>query len=343
MIAAAAPRGVAVEPLEVLGVRCPPGERATGRHHVGELADGTPITLPLHLVHGARVGPTICLTASVHGDERTGVFAVNELCRSVDPAQLRGSIIAFPVVHPLAFVNDERVAVLDSSLTNMNRIFPGNAGATIAERMAAAVHAGGISRADRCIDFHDGGRDIRAQFVMVHDADDAEVAAESIAMAAAFGEGLPVHRTGKTPKAGMAGMISRAAVANGTPAICVELGGRNVVLRDDVEALVRGTRRVLVHAALLDGDDAETAVAPPRLLGEAGWCRPNRGGLWIAAVQLGDIVPPGGLVGQVLDPFGELVEEVRNEAEWSVVVISLRGNPALTTGDWAVYGARIED
>jgi uncharacterized protein len=60
-------------------------------------------------LNGAKRGPRLYLGAAIHGDEVAGVSIISEVLRDIDPAALRGSIIAVPVQQPLAFDADHRI------------------------------------------------------------------------------------------------------------------------------------------------------------------------------------------------------------------------------------------
>ena len=59
---------------------------APGLHRVR-----TGISLPTILVRGSSPGPTLLVSAGVHGDEYEGVRAIFETCEALDPASLRGA------------------------------------------------------------------------------------------------------------------------------------------------------------------------------------------------------------------------------------------------------------
>ena len=81
---------------------------------VAELADGTTITLPLWLIHGATVGPRLYLGAAIHGDEVTGIEILARACAQVQPEHLAGSILCVLVQNPLALQVEHRLPVVST-------------------------------------------------------------------------------------------------------------------------------------------------------------------------------------------------------------------------------------
>ena len=93
------------------------GARHRALLKVGEIGAG-PVELPVVVIHGARPGPTLCLTGGVHATEYPGQTAVRELSRQLDPAALSGTVIAVPVLFDVSgsgvvLVTDAEFAMID--------------------------------------------------------------------------------------------------------------------------------------------------------------------------------------------------------------------------------------
>ena len=61
------------------------------------------------------------MSAMIHGDEIDGLLILRELWRSVDLADMRGSLWLLPVANPLAM---EAIARNTGGQLDMNRLFP---------------------------------------------------------------------------------------------------------------------------------------------------------------------------------------------------------------------------
>src|SRR5438132_12116024 len=85
--------------LEIGPLRARPGTTVRGWLPVGELPDGTPVRVPLALIHGVRPGKTLYLQAVSDGDELNGLAVVREVLGRVRPEELSGSIVAVPVLN----------------------------------------------------------------------------------------------------------------------------------------------------------------------------------------------------------------------------------------------------
>jgi predicted deacylase len=102
------------------------------------LASGVEVALVLHELVGRRGdGPTLGLSAAIHGDEAVGVEILYHLRRRLDPEALRGRVVMLPCANPLAYQANTRNTPLD--MTNLNRVFPGDAGGWFTEQLADLI------------------------------------------------------------------------------------------------------------------------------------------------------------------------------------------------------------
>lgn len=97
--------------LDIGGISVAPGTRRRHAIELTELADGTRVSIPLDLIHGAEPGPRLYLGAAIYGDEVDGVGILFRALAGVDPKRLRGSIVCVPVQHPLSFHADHRLPI----------------------------------------------------------------------------------------------------------------------------------------------------------------------------------------------------------------------------------------
>ena len=119
------------EPLELLGAEIPPGESMRLSWSATELFEGVPVSTPVLAINGALPGPSLCLTAAVHGDELNGVEMVRRVMHDVNPDKLSGAIIGVPIVNVQGFRRGSRYL---PDRRDLNRYFR-------ATRPAALQHA----------------------------------------------------------------------------------------------------------------------------------------------------------------------------------------------------------
>src|SRR5690606_17879816 len=114
---AAAPRAPDWAPLEMLGETIPPGEAKRLR-----LESLDSFTAGLWAARGVAPGPTLCVTAGVHGDELNGIAIARALVDETDPREIAGTLIVVPIVNAYGFRNGSRYL---PDRRDLNRYFPG--------------------------------------------------------------------------------------------------------------------------------------------------------------------------------------------------------------------------
>jgi uncharacterized protein len=90
-------------------------------------------TISVHVLEGARPGPTALVQAGIHGDEVAGVHALCELLEDgIRPES--GRLLIVPVMNPRAYRARQRMA---PGGLDMNRCFPGDAASEAIEQRLA--------------------------------------------------------------------------------------------------------------------------------------------------------------------------------------------------------------
>lgn len=297
--------------------------RTTRWVDVATLASGAPLRLALHEIVGTRGdGPTLGVSALIHGDEIVGVEVIRRILSATDPARLRGRLLLLPVANPLAFEALTRGTPLAVEVGNLNRVFPGDPSGDLVSRLAAILTREFVTPSTHLLDLHGGGTLPLVDYgISLHD----------LAFGLAFG--MRVVRETRT----YAGTMGALAGEYGKPAFVPELGGGYVADERYVEMGVRGVRNVMRHLEMIDG---EPELPEEQLVVEqVAGLRPGHGGLLVPALPmaaLGTEVPGGTVLGRVISAFTfETLEELRAPFERSLIVL-LR--PALTRvnpGDYA--------
>lgn len=295
--------------LSVRGIVAEPGARSQGFITIGETASG-PIQFPVVLLNGADDGPTLCLTSGVHATEYAPIDAVMRIVRSVDPAKLRGAVIAVPVVNMRMF--DSRtgfVSPLDG--LNLNKVAPGRGDGSISEILASVLLEEVIGRAAYHIDLHAGDLgEMLLPFAGYALTGKRELDEQGEALARLYSPKLIslADSTGKIPP--FADGISHAATRRGVVSIFAESGGNGTLEEADVRVHVDGVTNVMRYLRMIDG--AQPAVGARVAARDRKVVRASRAGLLRLKVRIGDELVAGQEVGEVCNVFGEVVETVRS-------------------------------
>ena len=186
----------------------------------------------------ASPGPTLCLTAGIHGDELNGIEVVRRILQEIDPSQLHGMVIGVPIVNLHGFRQASRYL---PDRRDLNRHFPGRANGSAASRIAHSFFEQVIVHCEALVDLHTGS---------FHRSNVPQVRADltdsgAFELAKAFGSGVVVHAVGEP------GTLRRAAGDVGIPAISYEAGEPMRFQPVEVEEGVRGVLELLARKGML--------------------------------------------------------------------------------------------
>lgn len=287
------------------------------------------IELQRRTIVGSRSGPHLLITGGVHGDEYEPMAAIRRLSTRIVADSLKGRLTLVPVVNEPAFLRGDRTA--DDGL-DLARTCPGRPDGSITERIAHVL-ATLIHTADYYIDLHTGGLRLRVLPMtgyMLHP--DAVILDKQRQMARAFN--LPILWGTDPNLEGRSLSVARDAKI---PAIYAEYLGGSSLHRDGVEAYVEGCLNVMASLGMI-----ERAVPPSRVTDVVEDRRPHSGhmqicnlspvdGFFESAIELGDRVQKGDLIGRVVDPLGNNPIEIHSQQTGLVLV--LRAIPSVMKGD----------
>ena len=312
---------VTTKPITVGPLVAQPGTREAGLVPVD--VGAATLEVPVVIVHGSRPGPRVAVTAGIHGAEYVSIAALREVALSLDPAAVTGSLVAVLTASPSAFAaRTIYVNPLDGS--NLNRQFPGDAKGSPSERLAHWLMTAVIAGSDAFVDMHSGDmNEALVSFTGIEETGTATVDARSRALAKAYG--LRYLLIGPSP-----GTTTTAAAAMGIPAVLAEVGGQGRWPQEDVALHAGGLRRLLRAAGLVDGAP-DAPAHDTEILATEAWMRATAGGYWHPAVDVGDRIAAGAVVGELQDAFGCVLE--RPVAPMDGVVIFLVTSLAMNAGD----------
>ncbi|TMB91301.1 MAG: succinylglutamate desuccinylase, partial [Chloroflexi bacterium] len=264
----------------------------------------------------------ILITAGIHAAEYTGIEAAIRLGRTIDPSEVRGTIVIIPLLNRPGFY-ERSIYVNPEDNDNLNRLFPGDPKGTWGQRFAHHLLTEIVTKFDHAIDLHAGDliEDL-TPFVIYRETGDAARDAKIVAMANAYGAEWAVKSapTGERP-----GSLYAVAAISGVAAMLAESGGRGLLLEEDVTRHVRGVTNILRAIGILEG--APDKVAPPTVVGSFDWLRSPAEGMFHCGVRVGHRVRVGDIVGELTDLVGQPIATVR--APISGVVLFVVTSPAI--------------
>ena len=325
-------------PFSIAGHEIAPGARQLVVLPVARMSNHTPVTLPVHVLHGEQPGPAMFVSAAIHGDELNGVEIIRRILRTLSPGNIRGTLLCVPVVNAYGFIGRSRYL---PDRRDLNRSFPGSATGSLAARIAHLLLNEVVKRCQIGIDLHTAA---------VHRVNLPQIRCDSMKsprsreLAEAFGARVILESMERV------GSLRRAAREAGVDVLVYE-GGEG--LRFDefaIQAGVDGIARVMLKAGMLEAPESSDSV--PRAIAEAGrweplianaakWVRAPEGGVLRTHKRIGDAVSEGEMLGVIANPYEEADTPVR--APRRGIIVGATTLPIVNMGDALFHVAWSEE
>lgn len=282
-----------------------PGTTARLALESAQLYSNSPVYMPVRVFHGKKSGPTLLLSAAIHGDEINGIEIIRQVLADIDVSKLSGTIIAVPIVNQLGFIQRTRYL---PDRRDLNRAFPGIENGSLASRVAYQFMENIVRHASHIIDLHTAAIH-RTNLPQIRtDISDTE----NLEMAQAFG--LPVVLNSEV----IDGSLRYAAGQNGQHAITFE-GGEALRFNDDaIAAGVQGVKNVLAHLGMFKQDEAPRKLNPT-IANSSLWVRADTDGMLVTDVALGTHVEKGQVLGTINAPLEDSPTRVKSPINGIVI------------------------
>jgi hypothetical protein len=273
------------------------------------------VDMPLWIISGSEDGPTLCVTAGCHAMEYPGIVAVIRLCKSLSAKELRGTLIAVPVINMAAFkTRTPYVNPMDNK--NLNR-FRANPNGTISEVILYVLQEEIIKKGNYHIDLHCGDfpfeNQIPCGYTYFQTVGNEKIDATSEALARIYGFELIADLTsvqekemiqeGKLHK-GRGGICGDTV--NEIPTIIPERGRMGTMEESDIVGHVEGMKNVMKYLGMLDG--SPTTPVKQEIVRDRWEIMARESGLVYLKVKPGDRVEKGQVLGEIGDIQGTIVE-----------------------------------
>ena len=309
-------------------IRIKPGQRLTVDLPIARLHTHTTVTMPVHVIHGKKDGPTLFVSAAVHGDEILGVEIIRRLLKQKSLRYLRGTLLAVPVVNVFGFLNHDRYS---PDRRDLNRFFPGNETGSLTSRMAQLFMTEIVSKCTHGIDLHTGSN---------HRKNLPQIRAylgdpETERLARAFG--APVIMDADIRD----GSLRQAVKDRGCQILLYEAGE---ILRFDEAAIrmgLQGILSVIREIGMISARSGAGRRVQPVTARSSTWVRAPISGIINTRIRLGEVVSECMTLGTIADPFGE--EETEVAASASGIIVGMLNLPLVHKGDALFHIARPED
>ncbi len=308
--------------LELLGEKVALGKSATVSFNVAKLHTQNTIDVPVIIERSKKPGPTILMTAGIHGDEINGVEIVRQIIAKGINKPKRGTIICIPVINVFGFIHMDREF---PDGRDLNRVFPGGKSGSLASRVAHKLITEIVPHADLIMDFHTGGAD-RFNSAQIR-IKKGEIVLDELAEV--FGAPF-VYYSKNLNKS-----FRNTSYKLGIPMLLFE-GGKSFNIHPTITNTgVNGAKRVLHHLGMLG---SKFKVSKPKkscmFILESKWIRAKYSGMFKASTTINSKVSKGDVIGQITDPYGSFNHFVK--APNDGYIFNINQSPLVYQGD-AIY------
>lgn len=295
------------------------GESKVIDFSIAKLYTSTKVEIPIIIERSKIPGPTVLITAAIHGDEINGVEIVRQLIAKKLNKPKIGTIICIPILNVFGFLNADR-SFPDGR--DLNRVFPGTKTGSLASRVAYHFTKKVLPHADYCLDFHTGGASrFNAAQIRVKPGDE-----KLLKLAKVFNAPFTVYSNTLDKS-------YRSTCAKlGIPALLFEGGKSQESNKQIAKEGVDGIMRFLDHLGML----SKKAVVPEShtktvIIEKSKWIRAQRSGLLHVKVDCNKHVEKGEFLATITDPYGKMRFKVTAPNEG--YIINVNQSPIVNQGD----------
>jgi uncharacterized protein len=266
---------------------------------IGEPHPGAPdVRFPLADARGDASGPTVAITAGMHGGEYAGILAATKLIQHLAQTDVHGRVLVIPTLSTLAFFGRSmQLSPVDAQ--EVHYLWPGNPAGSFSEHLIDLLFRT-VRIADAVIDLHAGEfvQDL-TPYVGVPWLDDGPLWQRSLDLATAFN--VPFINRRAVAETSIA--LPRALLEIGIPNVWTEIGRNGLPEPATIALQYDGLVNVLTLLGVLPGSGIRYA---PRQVGPRHWSIfAEQSGLWHPRIRGGESVTRGQLVGELTDVFGD--------------------------------------
>jgi uncharacterized protein len=313
--------------LVIGGVEIPRGVRATVNLELPKLYN-TPTNLPIRVLRGKKDGPTIFISAAIHGDELNGIEIIRRFRKLNILNRLRGTLILVPIVNVYGIMTLSRYL---PDRRDLNRCFPGSIKGSLASRVAKIFFDEIVSKCDLGIDLHTASIH-KSNLPQVRTNIDNEL---TFKLAKAFEAPVVLHSELRD------GSLRSVAQESGVPILLYEAGEALRFDETSIRIGVKGIVNVLREMDMLPKVVRKKALKTPIVTKYSNWIRSNESGMLRTIKALGDIVKKDETIAYIDEPLGDQSFEIK--ATFDGVIIGKSEIPLVQEGDAIFHIAKLKD
>ncbi len=274
--------------------------------------------LPFMSIESKKTGPTVFLTACIHGDEVGGTAVIQEIFKIAEKNILKGKIYAFPLLNPAGFKNLSRYINLKKE--DLNRSFPGGKDGSLSGRIAYQIFNTILEKKpDLVLDLHNDWRKSIPFNLIDYDRKviktDAYKKAKEISRQSGLLTVLDDDEIKRT--------LSYNLIKKRIPAITMELGEAYIINEENVKIGVGAIMNVLKKMGMLKSI-GKTFIYPLAKIPSGKILRyseqsSSAAGIIRFYIKPGERVKNNQTVAKIYDAFGKLKKTMKSSVKGVVL------------------------
>lgn len=313
--------------FEINGIGIAPGKVAETSIPVSDLSAGMQAELQVRVYHGKNRGPTIFVSAAIHGDEIIGTEIIRRTMKKMNARRLNGTVIFVPVVNMFGFITHSRYL---PDRRDLNRSFPGTKRGSLAAQLAHIFTTEIIARCSIGIDIHSAALH-RYNLPQIRVATDN---AKLKQLAIDFGAPVVIEAQLRP------GSLRALAREAGVDMLLMEAGEALRFDKFSVLTGVNGIMRVLNHLDMVKAKRLGKRINAPVQVTRSAWLRSTRGGICRLVAPSGTKVHSGDILAYISDLFGNAEETITSPVDG--IVIGHSNLPIVNQGDALLHVAEVK-
>lgn len=309
------------------GVEVPKGVNMTINIDLPKLYN-TPTQLPVRVIRGKKNGPTVFISAAIHGDELNGIEIIRRLRKLNILKKLKGTLILVPVVNVYGMMNLSRYL---PDRRDLNRSFPGSSKGSLASRVAKIFFDEIVSKCSLGIDLHTASIH-KSNLPQIRTNIDNEY---TFRLAQAFEAPVVLHSELRD------GSLRAVAQEEGIPILLYEAGEALRFDETSIRIGVKGLVNVLRANDMLPKIINKKTPRTPIVTKNSKWIRSIESGMLRTIKALGDTVHKNEVIAYIDEPLGDDIFEILSP--FNGIIIGKSEIPLIQEGDAVFHIANFKN
>lgn len=273
---------------------------------------GVPWKIPLIVIRGVDKGPTLGITAALHGNELNGISTIFKMVQAVDPTKLKGNLIMVPISNVPGYLLNQR---LFNDGVDLNRIMPGNATGKSSSLYAHQFINKIVSKFNYLLDLHTASFGRVNSLYIRADLDNEETRT----LAYLQNPQIIVQKYDDP------GTLRAWANENNIPAITIEIGNPNAFQHSLIDETMEGIINTMTYLGMVEGE-VKDLVTDAVICDHSFWIYSKKGGIIDVFPKLADKIKKGDIIAKVYDVYGQVKETIIADKAGVVIGKNIRPN-----------------